>query len=252
MPFDSRNYRRKLGFTNQTTLKKHFKATDIVSINWDKIEKCNQRLKEIFQEINQAVNQSVHWENLSPIQNEIDSAYLVMKENNIFPRLNNNGRSPEDLYYNWMRGYIVCKFFTPALSQIFGVQEDSIKTVGHDSLSEIETFSKSPVADLELEIDSKTIRLEIQSGYTGVNDIKEHKVREAKRAYEQEQVYSYVVHFDLFNGTMAIVDITNINDNSVHWETRSQMEGQRVFAIPNEAFRWFLLDDIPNYLDILY
>ncbi len=151
-----------------------------------------------------------------------------------------------------MRGYIICKFFTPALSQIFGVQEDSIKTVGHDSLSEIETFSKSPVADLELEIDSKTIRLEIQSGYTGVNDIKEHKVREAKRAYEQEQVYSYVVHFDLFNGTMAIVDITNINDNSVHWETRSQMEGQRVFAIPNEAFRWFLLDDIPNYLDILY
>ena len=53
MPFDSRNYRRKLGFTNQTTLKKHFKATDIVSINWDKIEKCNQRLKEIFQEMHQ-------------------------------------------------------------------------------------------------------------------------------------------------------------------------------------------------------
>ena len=74
MPFNSRNYRRKLGFTNQTTLKKHFKATDIVSINWDKIEKCNQRLKEIFQEINQAVNQSVHWEHLNPIQNEIDSA----------------------------------------------------------------------------------------------------------------------------------------------------------------------------------
>lgn len=252
MPFDSKNYRSILGFTNQTTLKKHFKATDIVSVNWDKIEKCNQRLKEIFQEINQAVNQNVRWENLSLINNEIDNAYLVMKEHNIFPRLNNNGRYPEDVYYNWMRGYIVCKFFTPALSQMFGVRENFIKTVGHDSLSEIETFSKSPVADLELEIDDKTIRLEIQSGYTGVNDIKEHKVKEAKRAYEQEQVYSYVVHFDLFNGTMALVDITNIDDDSVHWVTRSQMEGQRVFAIPAEAFRWFIPDDIPNYPDILY
>ena len=252
MPFDSRDYRRKLGFTNQEKLRRYFKAKDIVSINWDKIEKCNLRLKEIFQEINQAVNQSVRWENMSPIHDEIDNAYSVMKDNNIFPRLNNNGRHPEDVYYNWMRGYIVCKFFTPALSQIFGIHEESIKTVGHDSLSEIETFSKSPVADLELEIDSKTIRLEIQSGYTGVNDIKKHKVREAKRAYEQEQVYSYVVHFDLFNGAMAIVDITNIDDNSVHWDTRPQMENQKVFSIPDEAFRWFLPDEVPNYLDILY
>ena len=252
MPFDSRNYRRQLGFTNQATLKKHFKATDIVSINWDKIEKCNQRLKEIFREINQAIHPSVRWENLDSIYGEIDNAYSIMKENNIFPRLNNFGRYPEDVYYNWMRGYIVCKFFTPALSQIFGVPKDSIKTVGHDSLTEVETFSQSPVADLELEIDNKTIRLEIQSGYTGTNDIKEHKVREARRAYEQEQVCSYVVHFDLFNGTMAIVDITNIDNNSIHWENRSQMEGQKVFAIPDEAFRWFLPKQAPNYLNILF
>lgn len=194
----------------------------------------------------------MHWEDLGFINDEIDNAYLVMKENNIFSRLNNNGRYPEDVYYNWMRGYMACKFFTPALAQIFGVGEESIRTVGHDSLSDIETFSKSPVADLELAIDNKTIRLEIQSGYTGVNDIKEHKVREARRANAQEQVCSYVVHFDLFFGRMAIVDITNIHDDNVHWETRSQMEGQKVFAIPNEAFRWSLTEEPPHYLDILY
>ncbi len=252
MPFNSKEYRRKLGFTNQATLKKHFKATDIISVNWDKIEKCNERLKEIFVEINGVVHPSIQWKSIKLIHDEIDNAYSIMRKNNIFPRLNNFGRYPEDMYYNWMRGYVVCKYFTPALSAIFGVAEDSIKTVGHDSLTEIETFSQSPVADLELALDNKTVRLEIQSGYTGTNDIKEHKVREAKRAYRQEQVYSYVVHFDLFNGTMAIVDITNIDDNSIHWEIRTQMEGQRVFAIPDEAFRWFIPESVPNYLDILF
>lgn len=90
--------------------------------------------------MNQTVNQSVRWENMTPIRNEIDGADLVVKENRIFPRLNNNGSSPEDMYYNWTRGYIVCEFFTPALSQIFGDQEAAMKTVGHDSLSEIKTF----------------------------------------------------------------------------------------------------------------
>ena len=63
---------------------------------------------------------------------------------------------------------------------------------------------------------------------------------------------SYVVHFDLFNGTMAIVEITDIDENNIHWVTRAQMEGQRVFSIPDEAFRWYIPDELPYYLDILY
>lgn len=252
MPFDSRNYRRRLGFTNQENLKKHFKATDIICINWDKIEQCNQRLKDMFRQINRTVHPSVQWINMNEIDYEIDNAYTIMRENDILPHLNNYGRYPEDLYYNWMRGYIVCKYFAPALARIFNVPEELIRTVGHDSLAEIETFSQSPVADLEIGIDNTIIRLEIQSGYTGVNDIKAHKVREAQRAFRYEQILSYVVHFDLFNGTMAIVDITNIDENSIHWVTRTQMEGQRVFSIPAEAFRWFLPDNPPYYLDILF
>ncbi|MBE6790289.1 MAG: restriction endonuclease [Ruminococcaceae bacterium] len=252
MTFDSRDYRRQLGFTNQENLKKHFKATDIICINWDKIEQCNQRLKDMFRQINRTVHPSVKWINMNEIDYEIDNAYTIMRENDILPHLNNYGRYPEDLYYNWMRGYIVCKYFAPALARIFNVPEEQIRTVGHDSLAEIETFSQSPVADLEIRIDNTIIRLEIQSGYTGVNDIKAHKVREAQRAFRYEQILSYVVHFDLFNGTMAIVDITNIDENSIHWVTRAQMEGQRVFSIPDEAFCWFLPDEPPYYLDILF
>lgn len=252
MPFDSRDYRRRLGYTNQAALKKHFKATDIVSVNWNKIELCNQRLKDMFREIDQVVHPSIRWKNTDVIDYEIDRAYAIMRENNIFPRLNNYGRYPEDVYYNWMRGYIVCKYFAPALAIIFGVPKESIRTVGHDSLTDIDTFSQSPVADLEITIANAIVRLEIQSGYTGVNDIKAHKVREASRAYHQDHMLSYVVHFDLFNGTMAIVDITDIDENNIHWVTRAQMEGQRVFSIPDEAFRWYIPDELPYYLDILY
>lgn len=197
MPFDSRDYRRRLGYTNQSTLRKHFKATDIISVNWDKIEQFNQRLKDMFFEINQVVHPSVRWESMDEIYFEIVNAYNIMRENDVFPRLNNYGRYPEDLYYNWMRGYIVCKYFAPALAIIFDVPEASIRTVGHDSLADIDTFSQSPVADLEITIGDTIVRLEIQSGYTGVNDIKAHKVREAKRAYSSEGILSYVVHFDL-------------------------------------------------------
>ena len=250
--FDNRNYRRQIGFTNQTNLKKFFKATDILSINLEKIEKFNQRLKDIFCNVNQAIHPSVRWENMDEINQAIDDAYTIMKKHNIFDRLNNYGRYPEDVYYNWMRGYIVCKFFSPALAKIFNIPDDNIKTVGHDSLTDADTFSQSPVADLELVIDDSTIRLEVQSGYTGTNDIKAHKVKEARRSFQEEKILSYVVHFDLFNGTMAIVNITNIDEDNVNWVTRSQMEGQKVFAIPSEAFRWFLPNEVPCYSDIIF
>ncbi|MCQ2455644.1 MAG: restriction endonuclease [Clostridia bacterium] len=253
MPFNSKLYRNQLGFTNQGKLKKFFKFTDTQYINWEKIEGQNQRLKEIFSSINEAIHQSIKWENMDTINQEIDIAYNIIRQNNIICRLNNYGRYPEDVYYNWMRGYAVCKFFAPAISLLFGVAQEDIQTVGHDSLTNIETFSQSPVADLEINVNDNRIRLEIQSGYTGEkNDIKAHKVKEAKRIFEQEGVYTYVVHFDLFNGIVAIVNITDIDDNNTHWETRNEMEGQKVFAIPTEAFRWFIPDEVPNYFEILY
>lgn len=252
MPFDSKAFRRAMGFSNQTVLKKYYKARDVVSINWSKVEQLNERLKAIFDTINGAIHPSIRWNSMDAIYAEIDNAYDIMRQNDILPRLNNHGRYPEDVYYNWMRGYIVCKFFAPALAAVFDIPEGTIRTVGHDSLSDVETFSQSPVADLELNIDNQTVRLEVQSGYTGVNDIKAHKVREAQRAFIDEQVLSFVVHFDLFNGTAAIVNITNIDEDSMHWEARSQMEGQRVFAIPKDAFRWFLPDEPPCYMDILF
>ena len=51
-----KDYRKALGFTNQDNLKKYFKATDIVCINWDLIEKENARLIDMFSKINKTMH----------------------------------------------------------------------------------------------------------------------------------------------------------------------------------------------------
>lgn len=246
-----REYRVKLGYPNAVTLKNHFKGKDITEVNWSKIEKYNSRIKKIFHELNVVVHESIQYENIEIFDAKIDSAYKTLKDNAIIPRLNNNGRNPEDVYYNWMRGYAVCEFFLKALSIVFGVPQNSIKTIGKDKLTDIDTFSKSPTADWEMKLGGETVRLEIQSGFTGTNDIKRHKVVEARKVLSLKGIHSYIVHFDLFNGNCAVVDISSILDNNVNWEHRPQFEDQIVFSIPCEYFKWAITDAPSNYKDII-
>ena len=80
----------------------------------------------------------------------------------------------------------------------------------------------------------------MQSGFQGVNDIKEHKVREAKALFKSEGVKALVLHVDLFNGQGALIDISDIPDDDLNWITRQQMEGQSVLNIEQNHFKWLL------------
>lgn len=97
----------------------------------------------------------------------------------------------------------------------------------------------------------KKWRIEVQSGFQGINDIKEHKVREAKAVYENTKIQTLVIHFDLFNGQVAFVNISRIKNNDLHWITRQQMEGQSVFNIEQNHFRWLLKDIPPKFEKII-
>lgn len=84
----------------------------------------------------------------------------------------------------------------------------------------------------------------MQSGFQGINDIKEHKVREAKRNFIEERIKTLVIHFDIFNGQVAFVDISNIPNDDLNWITRQQMEGQSVFNIEQNYFKWLLQEKL--------
>ena len=245
-----KEYRQKLGFSRQDDVKKFFAGKDIIpTVDFNYIVLLNNRLVEIVGKLNQLVDSSIKIENVDSFCNEnIKLVFEKLKNNNIIPRLNNQGRRPEQVYFSWMRGFVISNYFLKALSLIFEVSVKDIKLIGDDDLVNIETFKRTPKADLEVSLkNGDKIRLEIQSGFQGINDIKQHKVLEAKRLYQEKGISSLAIHFDLFNGQVAFVELDKIEDNNVNWITRQQMEGQTVFNIDQNYFIWKLTDEPPKF-----
>ena len=255
MAFDSKNfkeYRKSLGFTNQKDAKVFFGAKDVIAdIDFSYLEKLNERIFEIVSMLNTLVIEDIRFDNIDKFKKDIiDTAYKTLKDNDIIRRMNNLGRRPEETTFSWLRGHIVAQFFLPTLQYI--LKEKEIVSIGEDNLGDIEQFKKSPTADFEI-YDKKReqrIRLEVQSGFQGYNDIKQHKVLEAKRKYEDSGVCTIVIHFDIFNGQVAFIRIDNVADDDLRWITRQQMEGQTVFAIDQNDFLWFLQDNPPKIYDL--
>jgi len=248
-----RQYRQKLGFTNQAAVKNFFGAKDItpiVDLNYVKL--LNGRLCEIVDKIQNTVSDEIKVRNLSEFKKEnIDCPFKIIKRNGILPILNNLGRRPEQVYFSWMRGYVVSNFFLKALGLIFEVDAGKIDLTGDDDLKTVETFKKTPKADLEIRLNGKKkIRVEMQSGFTGTNDIKQHKVLEAKRVFREEGTQSLAIHIDLYNGQVAFVKLDEIEDGDVNWITRQQMEGQTVFNIDQNHFVWKITEPPIKYKEI--
>src|SRR3989344_8159879 len=178
-----RQSRQKLGFGNQTDVKNFFRAKDIVpTVDLNYLKLLNKRLYEIVDRINSVVSNEVKLSCVDDFKNEhIDRIFEIMRTNDILPVLNNLGRRPEQVYFSWMRGYVVSNFFLKALGAIFEVDTEKINLIGDDDLKTVETFKKTPKADLEIRLNGKKkVRVEMQSGFTGTNDIKQHKISESK------------------------------------------------------------------------
>lgn len=180
----------------------------------------------------------------------IYSVYETVHRNDLLPRLNNQGRQPEQVFFSWVRGYATAAFFGPALEKIFNVTQ--IESIGDDDFSNPETFARTPKADLQLTLpeSNESLRIEVQSGFQSISDIKLHKVREAKKVWEEKGMPTWVVHFNLFDGQVAFVRIDNVSDTDARWIIRPQMEGQTVFAIDYNCFVWKLTERPPSFSDV--
>ncbi len=243
-------YRDLLGFSNQADTKAFLTAKNIFpKIDFDYMGQLNTRLDEIIQKLNKAVHESYQLKQAELevfLRDKLYETYVKIQKNSLLPRLNNQGRRPEKVCFSWLRGFVMMEYFTPALAKIFQCKLEDIKFVGDDDISSLETFKRTPTADIE--ISSKyhgKLRVEVQAGFQGINDIKEHKVREAQKVARQKNKKTICVHFDLFNGQVAFVPLDKIKENDLNWITRQQMEGQSVFAIDQNYFKWRLLDSIP-------
>ena len=248
-----KEYRKELGFTNQGDVKKFFAGKDITpTVDYNYIKLLNTRLIEIIIKINSLVSTDINILKIDEFcTDNVELVFNKLKDNDIIQRLNNQGRRPEQVYFSWMRGYIISNYFLKALSKIFEVNLEDISLIGDDDLVNIESFKRTPTADLEIALkDGNKLRIEVQSGFVGVNDIKQHKVLEAKRIFETDGISSLAIHFDLFNGQVAFIKLDEIEDDSVNWITRQQMEGQTVFNIEQNYFTWKLTETPPSLNEI--
>ncbi|MFH1890479.1 MAG: restriction endonuclease [Candidatus Kuenenbacteria bacterium] len=243
-----RQYRQKLGFDNQADVKNFFGAKDITpTVDFNYIRLLNKRLYDIINKVNGVVADEIKVEDLTAFKKEhIDWTFKIMKESDILPILNNQGRRPEQVYFSWMRGYAVSNYFLKALGLIFGVNTSSIDLIGDDDLRSAETFKRTPKADLEIRMKGKEkVRIEMQSGFTGINDIKQHKVLEAKRVFRDDGIHTLAIHIDLYNGQVAFIKLDGIKDDSVNWITRINSDEGVVWNIDQNFFFWNL-ENIPS------
>lgn len=250
-----KDYRKRLGFANQNVTKNFFGAKDITpTVDYNYIDLLNVRLFEIIKKINSVVTAKIKVDDLSQFKDEnIDHTFSTIKNNNILPVLNNQGRRPEEVYYSWMRGFVLSNFFLKALGIVFEVDTTNIDLIGDDDLKKIETFKRTPKADLEIKINgTEKVRIEMQTGFTGINDIKQHKVLESKRVFRELGLTTLDIHFDLYNGQVAFVKLNDIEDDSVNWITRQQMEGQTVFNIDQNYFIWKITELPPKFSGLIF
>ena len=250
-----KEYREKLGFTNQNGIKAFFGAKDIISeVDYKYLESLNERLIQIVQKINLLVADEIKVDDFDLFcHGNITTVFKKLKDNKIIEKLNNQGRRPEEVYFSWMRGFVISSYFLKALSQIFDVDMKNIDLIGDDDFNNIETFKRTPKADLQINLQNgEKIRIEVQSGFQGINDIKQHKVIEAKKIRREEDIASLVIHFDLFNGQVAFVKIDEIDEDNVNWITRQQMEGQTVFNIDQNYFAWKLTEQPPKFISMSF
>jgi hypothetical protein len=248
-----RQYRQKLGFANQAAVKGFFGAKDITpGVDFNYIELLNKRLYDIVDKVNGIVANEIKIDDLFAFKKEhIDRTFEILEKSDILPILNNQGRRPEQVYFSWMRGYVISNYFLKALGLIFGVDTSRIDFIGDDDLRSVETFKRGPKADLEIRLDEKEkVRIEMQSGFTGTNDIKQHKVLESKRVFRDKGIHSLAIHVDLYNGQVAFIKLDEIEDESVNWITRQQMEGQTVFNIDQNYFVWKITEKPIKYTEI--
>ncbi|MCF6261976.1 MAG: hypothetical protein L3J24_00060 [Xanthomonadales bacterium] len=246
-----KRYRQAIGFTSQMTAKQFLSGKDVSpEIDFAYIDKLNHRLCDIINAINDISDASYKLTDIAEFtQNNIYSPYKTIKDAGLIPRLNNQGRRPESVLFSWLRGYMIVQFFTPLFSNLFSA---NMVTIGDDDLCNIETFRRSPKADLEFTHDNQCVRIEVQSGFQGINDIKEHKVREAHRIFKtpDNPIKTICIHLDIFNGQVAFVQLDKIQTNDANFVTRQQMEGQSVLAIDQNYFKWRLLDSLPEIDDL--
>lgn len=251
---DFREYRRCIGFASQQTTKDYLSARDIIAdVDFRYVDKLLARLREIFSQLNSVIHESVRHRDVAAfLEQTITFQYERIKAGGLIEKFTNQGRRPEHVLFNWLRGYAATEFMRPAIAHVFQVDPLTIEAIGDDDLTSSQTFRRTARADLRVRSGAETIRIEVQAGFQGINDVKQHKWLEAKRVLHDSGHQTVCMHCDFYNGQVAFIRLCDIMESDVHWITRQQMEGQTVLNIDQSRFSWALMTKPPLFDELKF
>lgn len=219
-------YLKSMGFKNKELLRKWLTAKDIVSPNWKLVKQRNERLKTIFSKI----NKTLPVQYMGDIEHDVQSAYESIRTNGLLLKMNNNGRSIEDVYYTRMQGYICEKVFVPFICDRLVLNE--LKRNGKDDISNYTSFKRQGDADLINE--DKKILVEVQCGtHMGKCHIKKHKV---DAALKQTNYSTYVFSVRLMYGTWSLINLNKLSESGAVFYKNELWENCLCWDIPNEMY----------------
>ncbi len=245
MSTEHKAWRTRLACTNQQGAKDFLSGRNIKPmIDSAFLDLLRGRCIDIFTALNQAVHISLAQADFEAFSSEaITATYEKLREPSILAKLNNHGRRCERMAFDWLRGYATLMFFMPAIESLFLVSRRDITFAAKDHDLNAVSFKKSPLADITIRPD---LRLEVQAGFQGMNDIKRHKIDEAFRQSSECSTRTILLHFDIFNGRAAVCDISRLHDMDPTYVQRPGMEGKTVMEIPDAWFNWSLSNAIPE------
>lgn len=220
-------YLKSLHFKNQQTLRKWLTAKDIVIPNWELLEVRNNRLIDIFQ----AINKTLPIQYTGDVKSDVLGAYDSIRKHNLLFKMNNNGRSMEDVYYTWMQGYICEKVFTPFMCDV--LQLTSLRRNGKDDITDAESFKR--LSDADLVDETKQIMVEVQCGtHLGNCHIKKQKV---DKALQQNKYTTYLFSFRLMHGTWCKINLNELAKSDVVFRKNELWENSLCWDIPNNMYK---------------
>jgi len=245
MKQEKKSFGALLGCPTQGKSKAFLSAKDIKPrIDEAFLKDLTTRCSLIFKRLNAAVHPSIsHGDIAGFIETNIKHTASKLFQAGLLEKFNNHGRRSECMAYNWLRGFAVLMFFMPTISKIFGVRIEDITFAGKDHELDATTFKKSPLADISIK---SGLKVEIQAGFQNKNDLKKHKITEALKQFNASSSRTILIHFDLFNGKAAVIDITILGRKKLKYQARAAMEGKEVFELPPHIFNWDLTKAIPG------
>ena len=93
-------------------------------------------------------------------------------------------------------------------------------------------------------------RIEIQFSFSGVNDIKQNKILEAKMAFQEKGTCSSLIHIDLYNKQVAFIKLNEIEDREQSWITRINLNEGLVWNIDQNYFVCDLTQKLPEFMKL--